>query len=339
MPASIPTVFKAPWWLPGGHAQTIAPALLGRRLGLETPWVRERWTAPDGDFIDVDRLQAAQSNTKQANEARPLLVLFHGLEGSSASHYALGFAHACTQVGWDCAVPHFRGCSGPLNLGPRAYHSGDHEEVDWVLRQFQSENPKRPLLAVGVSLGGNALACWAAEQGAEATRVVRAAASIGSPLDLTASGMAMGRGINQLVYTRMFLSSMVPKALLKLDQHPGLFDKAALVAAQNLLEFDDVFTGPVHGYANALDYWRRASAKPRLSGVRLPLLLLNARNDPFVPASSLPSAAGVSSAVTLWQPPQGGHVGFPVGGVATERQHWLMAAPHAVVAWLNTHAG
>ena len=265
---------------------------------------------------------------------RPLLVVFHGLEGSSESHYAEAFAAVARSRGWACAVPHFRGCSGELNLAPRAYHSGDFAEIDWILRRFAQEHAG-PVLAVGISLGGNALMRWAAEMGASAREVVAGVASVCSPLDLAASGWAIGRGFNRQVYTRMFLRTMVPKALRKLDQHPGLFDRERLLAARDLYEFDNVFTAPLHGFKDADDYWERASAKPHLHRVAVPALALNALNDPFVPAFSLPAPAGVSAHVTLWQPAGGGHVGFPSAPFPGH----VRAMPEAVTAFLAAQLG
>jgi predicted alpha/beta-fold hydrolase len=317
--------YRAPRWLPGGNLQTIWPALYARRVRGESPhYRRERWTSPDGDFIDVDWLQTPPGST--------LLLVFHGLEGSSKSHYAQAFADFAQEQGYQFAVPHFRGCSGELNLGPRAYHSGDFEEIGWILARFRAHHPG-PILAVGVSLGGNALMRWAEEMGDQAARVVSAVASVSSPLDLAASGAAIGRGFNRLVYTRMFLNSMKPKALRKLAQHPGLFKPEALLAARNLYEFDNVFTAPVHGFKNTQDYWSRASAKPHLHRVRIPALVVNALNDPFVPAWSLPKVQEVGAFVTLWQPPQGGHVGFPQGRFPSH----VHAMPEAVGTWLASH--
>jgi predicted alpha/beta-fold hydrolase len=260
---------------------------------------------------------------------QPLLVVFHGLEGSSASHYAEAFADVARGRGWHCAVPHFRGCSGELNLAPRAYHSGDFAEIDWILRRFAARHAG-PILAVGISLGGNALMRWAAELGTEAPQLVAGVASVCSPLDLAASGWAISRGFNRQVYTRMFLRTMVPKALRKLEQHPGLFDRQRLLAARDLHEFDNVFTAPVHGFKDADDYWMRASAKPHLHRVAVPALLLNALNDPFVPAASLPLAGDVSGHVTLWRPAQGGHVGFP----SQPFPGYVRVMPEAVTAFL-----
>lgn len=302
--------YKAPAWLPGGHAQTIWSALYAqKRHQAPVPMHRERWTTPDGDFIDVDKQMAS-------SKKRPLLVLFHGLEGSSDSHYAQAFADWAHEHDVQLAIPHFRGCSGQINLSPRAYHSGDHEEIDWVLKRLRQVHKAQQgewLLAVGVSLGGNALMRWAAEQGQEATKTADAIASICSPLDLAMSGDAIGKGLNRYIYTPMFLKSMKPKALAKWAQFPGLFDKDAMLNAKDLYEFDNVFTAPLHGFKNTLDYWAKASAKPLMRAIHLPALALNAQNDPFVPASSLPQHKDVSRSVTLWQPEQGGHVGFAAG--------------------------
>jgi len=324
--------YAAPWWLPGGNAQTLWAALASRRhFGPAPTWTRQRWTTPDGDFIDVDQAQHA------VPAAAPLLVLFHGLEGSSASQYAVAFADFAAANGLAFAVPHFRGCSGELNRAPRAYHSGDFEEIDWILKRFAADHPGRPLIAAGVSLGGNALMRWAAEMGASAAQHVRAVASICSPLDLAAGGHAIGQGFNRLVYTRMFLASMVPKALKKLEQHPGLFDRDALLAARDLFEFDNLFTAPLHGFRDTPDYWARASAKPVLHQIRVPALALNARNDPFVPAASLPTPQHVGNHVTLWQPALGGHVGFPVAQGALGLPGHVRAMPDAVGHWLLAH--
>ncbi len=351
--------YVAPWWLAGGNVQTLWAARPARRyLGAPPAFRRERWGTPDSDFVDVDWLkpmaESAGANERRAGPpqassappggsvlhevksvgAPPLLVVFHGLEGSSSSHYAQAFADAARARGWACAVPHFRGCSGEINLAPRAYHSGDYAEIDWLLRRFAGQHGG-PVLAVGVSLGGNALMRWAAEQGAGARQVVAGIASVCAPLDLAASGWAIGRGFNRQVYTRMFLRTMVPKALLMLAQHPGLFDRQRLLAARDLHDFDNVFTAPLHGFKDADDYWTRASAKPHLHQVAVPALALNALNDPFVPASSLPRSADVSRYVTLWQPAQGGHAGFP-----SSRSLWanfpgdVRVMPDAVTAFL-----
>ncbi len=315
---------RAPRWLPGGHVQTIWPAWAGRRrLADAVPFARERWDTPDGDFVDVDFAPPGEPGA-------PMLVLFHGLEGSTESHYARAFALAAGARRWAYAVPHFRGCSGELNRAPRAYHSGEFEEIGWLLARLRQRHGA-PLLAVGVSLGGNALLRWAAEAGDTASTSVRAVAAVCAPVDLAAAGAALGSGFNHLVYARMFLRTMKPKALAKWAQHPGLFDRERVAAARTLYDFDDAFTAPVHGFAGADDYWARAAAKPHLARIRVPALVLNARNDPFIPAASLPRPGQVGRHVALWQPAHGGHVGFPRGPLPDG----LLDMPQAVCAWLG----
>jgi hypothetical protein len=229
-------------------------------------------------------------------------------------------------------VPHFRGCSGEINLAPRAYHSGDHEEIGWMLSRFRALHAG-PIVAVGVSLGGNALLRFVEEAGASAAERVRAVSAISAPLDLAAGGRAIGRGFGRQVYTRMFMRTMKRKALVKLGQHPGLFDAQAMRAARDLRDFDEIFTGPLHGFAGADDYYARSSAKAQLHRIRIPALVLNARNDPFLPASALPRPDEVGPCVTLWQPAHGGHVGFADG-------RWpghLKTLPDRVAGWLADH--
>ncbi|HTN50451.1 MAG TPA: alpha/beta fold hydrolase [Burkholderiaceae bacterium] len=298
--------YVAPPWLPGGHLQTIVPAKLVRLP--QVAYRRERWTTPDEDFIDID-----YALPEPRDPAAPLLALFHGLEGDSRSHYSRVLMRAAADRGWRGLVVHFRGCSGEVNRLPRAYHSGDSEEGDWILRRISAHWPQAPLHVVGVSLGGNMLAKWLGER-AEDAQFVTAAASVGSPLDLAAGGAALGRGLNRL-YTRMFLASLKPKALAKVERFPGIADAGRLRASRNLYEFDNEYTAPVHGFRDTEDYWRRASGKPWLGGVRVPHLVLNALNDPFVPAASLPQRREVSRFVQLEQPAGGGHIGFLRGPV------------------------
>ena len=316
--------YIAPAWLPGGNLQTIWSALYAKRsFGPRPHYRRERWGTPDHDFVDVDWLDVPM----QAGAT--LLVQFHGLEGTSRSHYSEAFADFARARGMAYAVPHFRGCSGEINRAPRAYHSGDFEEIGWMLAQFRARHTG-PIVAVGISLGGNALLRWAEEAGATAVQSVSAVAAVCSPLDLAAGGHAIGTGFNRHTYSRMFLKSMVPKALRKWEQFPGLFDAEALKSARDLYAFDNAFTAPLHGFKNTNDYWARASAKPRLHDIRIPALAVNARNDPFVPAWSLPRQSEVGPHVTLWQPAHGGHVGFPQGRLPGH----VRTMPEAVGNWL-----
>lgn len=316
--------YSAPYWLPGGHLQTIYPAKLIRQPA--PALTRERWDTPDGDFIDVD-VVAGQPG-------RPLLLLFHGLEGSSSSHYARAMLAYLASIGWTGVVPHFRGCSGELNRAPRFYHSGDADEIDWILRRIAQHplaHQASARYAAGVSLGGNALLRWLGTRGEDA-RFIDAAAAISAPLDLAAGGAALSSGFNR-VYTISFLRTLKPKCLAKLAQFPGLFDRDRMLAARDLYEFDNVVTAPLHGYRDTDDYWHRASAKHVLHDIRVPTLVLNARNDPFLPARHLPTSA--SDQVLLEYPAEGGHVGFAHGPLPGSLD-WL---PQRVVHFLAEQTG
>jgi predicted alpha/beta-fold hydrolase len=311
--------YRAPWWLPGGHAQTIYAALLLSRA--RGAYRRERWETPDGDFIDLDWVDGSRGSRVEGRGDEPLVVLFHGLEGSSRSQYALNLMGAARERGMRGVVVHFRGCSGELNRLPRAYHSGDAREIDWILRRLRAQNAAAALCAVGVSLGGNALLKWLGETGASATEVVDRAAAVSAPVDLVVAGDALGEGFN-LVYTWNFLATLKRKALAKHSMYPCLFDAVRVRAASTLREFDDLVTAPLHGFRNTDDYWTRASSKSGLKNIRVPTLVINARNDPFLPAMALPEPGAVSAAVTLEQPEEGGHVGF-VSGAFPGNLGWL----------------
>jgi hypothetical protein len=234
-------------------------------------------------------------------------VLFHGLEGCSDSHYARLLARALPAAGWRIAIPHWRGCSGEPNRLPRAYHSGDSAEVDWIVRRFSP-----PIDALGVSLGGNALLKWLGEKSHDARTWVHRAAAISAPLDLSAAGRALDLGLNRLLYTRMFLGTLKPKSLAKLEVFPGIFDAARLRASRTFREFDDVFTAPLHGFRDVDHYWTDSSSGPWLEHIAVPTLVLNARNDPFLPEQDLVAAAQKAApSVLLEFPSRGGHVGFP----------------------------
>ncbi len=303
--ASLAGSFRSPWWLRGAHLQTIGPALFAPRAAVR--YARERWDTPDDDFVVVDRAGPPAASAPVA------LVVFHGLESDTDSRYVRGLMAAAAARGWHGVAPHFRGCGGVMNVQPRFYHSGDSDEVDWILRRVAAERPGRPVAAVGISLGGNMLLKWLGERGPAACDVVRVAAAVSTPMDLVAGGTQLGRGFNR-VYTRMFLRTLKAKSRAKLAQHEGLFDRRRMETARTLHAFDDVVTAPLHGFVDADDYWRRASSKPLLRDIAVPTLILNARNDPFLPPSALPTPDEVSSRVTLETPDDGGHVGFVDAG-------------------------
>jgi predicted alpha/beta-fold hydrolase len=316
--------YSSPFWLQGGHLQTIVPALISKKPCVELR--RERWDTPDQDFIDVDFIDG--------EIGKPLLVMFHGLEGSSDSHYAKAMMAHVQSLGWSGAVPHFRACSGEINLAPRFYHSGDSAEIAWILRrlhtQHNEKNPHSKFYATGVSLGANALLRFLGEFQHQAS-FVDAACAVSAPLDLTKSNASLEKGFN-IVYIKKFLHSLKPKCIEKLKQYPNLFSKEDLLAAKNLYEFDNVVTAPLHGYKNAKDYWQRASSGLILNDIVVPSLVFNAKNDPFLPEAALPQTCS-SKHVTLDYPKHGGHVGFPTGW-PLGKIDWL---PHYLTSYLQSH--
>ncbi|WP_016832184.1 YheT family hydrolase [Herbaspirillum lusitanum] len=294
--------YIAPRWLPGGNLQTIYPSTFIAKPPVR--FRRERWDTPDDDFIDVDFVDG--------QPGQPLVVLFHGLEGSSDSHYCRALMAAVAARGWTGVVPHFRGCSGEINLAPRFYHSGDSSELDWILRRLGTHRAAigaGKFYATGVSLGANALLRWLGESQHQA-EFIDAACAVSAPLDLAGGGAALAHGFNR-IYSHVFLRTMRPKCLVKLDQFPGLFSRDALLQARDLYTFDNIVTAPLHGYRNTEDYWDRASAKHILHDITVPTLVLNAKNDPFLPPQYLPKSA--AACVKLEYPEEGGHVGFPTG--------------------------
>lgn len=338
-----------PRWLPGGHAQTLATLFSSYH---KIHFVRDRVETPDGDFLDFDwsgpgliarrslqDMQPGQSEGLQHGAAArwmeiddwtalgthsgiPALILFHGLEGSSASPYAQSIAQYFRARGWIVVIPHFRGCSGTPNRLARAYHSGDSEEIDFMLASVRTRLPQVMWHAAGVSLGGNALLKYLGEQRQDAGWLT-ACAAISAPVDLVASGRSLGRPLlPRHLYSRVFLKTMKAKVLEKARRFPGVIDILRLEHAYTLQEFDDAYTAPMHGFRDVLDYWTQCSAKPLLGQVTVPTLIINARNDPFLPAQALPVAAECAGSILLHQPDDGGHAVFPTGNFPSH-QGWL----------------
>lgn len=294
------TRYRPPRWLPEGHSQTIWPALVLKDR--HPHYRRELWDTPDGGRIALDFTDAA-------NPDAPLVVLFHGLEGSSASHYASALMRRVRARGWHGVVPHFRGCGGVDNPLPRAYHAGDSAEIAWILDRLAARHAT--VYTAGVSLGGNMLLKYLGEAGHRA--IPTAAAGISVPVDLHAASENLDRGFSRAVYTGMFLKTLKRTSRITLARYPDLFDRQRMEHSRTFSDFDDAVTAPLHGFAGSLDYWTRSSSKPLLKDIGRPTLLLNARNDPFMPARALPAGHDVSRWVCREFPEHGGHVGFVCG--------------------------
>ncbi|HKE96737.1 MAG TPA: cytochrome P450 [Povalibacter sp.] len=306
VPGTQTAPYRAPWWLFGsGNLQTLVGGIAS--LAPAVAYQRSRWRTPaDDDFIDLDWLAATASQ-----RGGTLYVVFHGLEGSSRSgnvRFLMDRIAARSERG---VVVHFRGCSGVLNRTPRAYHSADSDEIDWILRRMRRENPDSELFAVGYSLGGAALLKWLTEPQRQSQDVIDGAAVVSAPVDLGATASAVSHGFGR-IYSWLFLRSLKKKCLALLRRFPDLsrkFTAARIRRMRTLEEFDDVVVGPLHGFGNGRNYHQKGSTRAVVQNIVVRTLILGAQNDPVVPRASM---QGVHStgAVTLDYQEQGGHTAF-----------------------------
>jgi hypothetical protein len=288
--------FRPPLWLRDGHVQTILGALSRQRTSAH--FSRERWELPDGDFLDLDWARPSHPR---------LAIVSHGLEGSSAQGYIRRVAVALGRAGWDVLAWNFRGCSGEPNRLPRFYHSGETEDLRAVVARAAGDY--RRVALVGFSLGGNITLKYLGE--APPHPCVVGAAAVSVPIDLASCARRLDREWGNRFYLRRFLGTMRAKIAAKARQFPGAFDVRGLEAVTTFEEFDGRYTGALHGFRDAEDYWAQSSARQFLPRLTVPTLLLNARNDPFLTSSCFPEAEAAASAhLFLEAPASGGHVGF-----------------------------
>jgi len=298
MPQLTSSCYHPPLWLRSGHLQTIYPTLRRRVAGVA--YRRERVELADGDFVDVDWCRGG---------ARRAALVCHGLESNSRSHYVLGLVRALVRRGWDAAALNFRGCSGEPNRLLRSYHSGDTGDVAVVLQRMANVG-YRDLALVGFSLGGNVVLKYLGERFAEMPKTLRTAAAVSVPCDLAASARRLARWSNRL-YMRRFLRKLDEKMAAKAARFPDQVRLADFVGITTFQEFDDRYTAPAHGFIDAADYYARASCLPVLPAIRVPTLVLNALDDPFLTTSCHPAAAAETNPCLLLETPRwGGHVGF-----------------------------
>lgn len=296
------------WLLPGPHL----PTIWGKKMRFRPP-VHDRTlqiALPDGDAITLARVGVPKAGV-------PHLVVLHGLEGTIRAKYAHGLLALAKARGWSGDLMLFRTCDGRMNTARRMYHSGDTQDVDVVIRQLAADAPSTPIVACGISLGGNVLAKWLGEQGGHACRLVHRAAVVSVPYDLAAGARFLEHGFSRL-YVRHFLGTLRTKALEKLRQYPGAFDGQRAVQARTFWEFDDAVTAPLHGFADAADYYHRSSSAHALRGIRVPTLAMSALDDPIVPVEStanVVAAARDNSAIKTHITERGGHVGWVEGAI------------------------
>ncbi len=310
--------YKAPFWLPDGHSQSIYPSLF-RRVPL-THSHSERLELPDGDFLDVDwHLRKGELHEK------PLLIVSHGLEGDSRRHYITGLIRSFPEfhaLAWN-----YRSCSGDPNRNLRFYHSGATDDLDFVIQEALSRGVKDIYLA-GFSLGGNLSLKWLGENGKKASQFVRKAVAFSVPLHLSSSSQQLTRWENRL-YTHRFLQTLLEKVTEKSARYPQDITPSMLASIRSLYEFDNVITGPLHGFKDAEDYYERNSSLYFLSGIRVPTLIVNAKNDPFLSQECLPDQID-SDFVQIELPDSGGHCGFYPRNY--RGQTW---AEQRAAAWFN----
>jgi predicted alpha/beta-fold hydrolase len=315
--------YRPPFWYRGRHLQTLWGPLLrrGRRPLLR----RERLSTPDGDFVDLDWLAGAP-------DRGPVVLVLHGLEGSARSHYARGLLRGAGALGWRAVVMHFRSCGGEVNRLPRLYHSGETSDLGWVVGELVRRGAPRIGL-VGISLGGNVALKWLGEEGEAVPPEIAAAVAISTPFDLAACARVLDRGFNRAVYTGSFLRTMKAKLRAKAHLYDGALDLAAALRSRTFAEYDRFFTAPINGFADERDYWARASSGPFLERIRRPTLLVNARNDPFMPGECLPTEAVERSPwLEAAFVAEGGHAGFLDGLLG--RSSW---AERRALAFLARH--
>ena len=329
--------FRPAWWLPGPHLQTIWPVLAGARL--ETRLRRERLELPDGDFLDLDWASAGPGSLdpgvrdSRAGAVPPadqgLVILLHGLEGSSHSHYLVHLINRLGRLGMEGVVVHFRGCSGEPNRLARSYHAGDTADLAYVVAQLRARFPGRTLAAVGYSLGGNVLLKWLGETGPE--NPLQCAAAISVPFRLARAADRLERGASR-IYQRHLLARLKAGARLKLDRTDFPYSAAQIDRLRSLREFDALITAPLHGFQGVEDYYRRASSAGYLHAIAVPALIVHARDDPFIDPGAIPTVDTLSPTTTLELSATGGHVGFVSGTGPLRPRYWLSGR---LLAWLR----
>jgi uncharacterized protein len=308
----IQSSFRPAWFARGGHLQTLwAPLVLPR---VQLPIHRERVELPDGDFVDLDWC-------RQPGEGMTVLLL-HGLEGSSRSPYIRGMMRALQRAGLTSVAMHFRGCSGEPNRLARGYHSGDTEDLKFLVRHLHERCSCPIVAAIGYSLGANVLLKWLGETGP--ANPLLAAAAVSPPFDLGASADRISRGLSRIYHAhllRCLRRTVLRKAGAHGPQLPVSIERLRRV--RTIRQFDDQFTAPVHGFAGADDYYRKSSCRHYLATIAVPTLIVHARNDPFTPACHIPADPDLSESVTLELSDDGGHVGFIGASNLWTASYWL----------------
>lgn len=301
--------FQPAWWCRGPHAQTLWARLV-RRAPKISFW-RERLELPDGDFIDLDWSESGNG---------PIVIVLHGLEGSSDSPYARGIMRAIEQRGWRGVVMHFRGCSGEPNRLARSYHSGDTGDLSYFVNTLRRREPRTPLATIGFSLGGNVLLKWLGKAGGAAP--LRAAVAVSVPYVLRNAADRLNHGFSRL-YQWQLLRSLRNSVAEKRNRIKLPLKIRDLSTLSSFRDFDEHVTAPLHGFDSADHYYTVSSSRQYLRGITVPTLLLHARDDPFMSEKAIPGQNELSESATLEVSVHGGHVGFVAGAYPWHARYWL----------------
>lgn len=304
--------FKPAWWLRNPHLQTLWPVLLRRKIK-RLALVRERIELPDGDFIDLDWMDR--------DKDLPLVLILHGFEGSIESHYAKSMLRRFSGEGWRGVFMHFRGCSGEPNRLPRSYHSGETSDLDYIVNLLKQREPYAPISAVGFSLGGNVLLKWLGETGDQ--NPLNAAIAVSVPFELHKAAKRIQTGFSQF-YQWYFLKCLRRRLTHKyqyISEAP--IEPSEFHAIRSIMEFDNRYTAPLHGFSDADEYYSLASSRQYLRHIQVPTLLVHAKDDPFMSEDVIPGAHELSPRVKLELTDSGGHVGFVSGKYPWRPEYWL----------------
>lgn len=314
-----PTHFKPAWWLNNAHLQTIFPALFRKQKQLENCW-RERLITPDKDYVDLDWCGEA---------GKPLVILLHGLTGSSESGYINGLQKTLSEQGFRTVVLNFRGCSGESNNLARCYHSGDTEDIDFLYQTLRQREPDTEMAVIGFSLGGNVLLKWLGEQSKKVSLFAAIAVSV--PLVLSTCATKLDTGFSRFYRGNLirelkdYMQSKV-EHLNKIGQFQEMekiHSLGDISKVQSFWQYDDQVVAKLHGFDSAEDYYQRSSSRYYLNGITIPTLLIQSVDDPFMTEEVIPDESELSSKVTLEITQGGGHVGFVSGKIPFRPSYWL----------------
>lgn len=294
--------YSPPFPFTSGHIQTLYPTLF--RATPSTSPSRERIETPDGDFLDIDW------HTVPENSSVRLAVVSHGLEGNARKKYPLGMARHLNSLGWDVICLNFRGCSGEPNRLKRFYHSGVTDDLHTVVTHGLEGGQYDTVALIGFSMGGNQTLKYLGEAPDKVPSQVQAAVAFSVPCDLGASSKRLERFENSL-YMRYFMRGLREKVATKAAMFPKEIDTTGLDSMRTFIPFDDKYTAPIHGFRDAADYYQQCSSGQFLKDIQIPTLLVQAKNDPFLPSVCYPYEVGRKNPnLYLEIPRYGGHVGF-----------------------------